>query len=170
MVQAGCWAHARRYFIDALKVHPSDGLAAEFVRRIEELFAVDREAWEGGVSQSERAELRREKSAKRVEEIRERLEAERHRVLPRSKSGEGIRCALGQWGRLTRFLEYTELELLNNLTENMMRSAALRRKNWINVGSVEAAEGGGDFVGGGELSEDVDSRGAVSAQRVAGDG
>ena len=67
MVQAGCWAHARRYFIDALKVHPSDGLAAEFVRRIEELFAVDREAWEGGVSQSERAELRREKSAKRVE-------------------------------------------------------------------------------------------------------
>ena len=28
MVHAGCWSHARRYFIDALKVHPGDGLAA----------------------------------------------------------------------------------------------------------------------------------------------
>ena len=89
MVQAGCWAHARRYFIDALKVHPSDGLAAEFVRRIDELFAVDREARAGGLSQPERAELRREKSAKKVADIQERLAAEHYRVLPKSKLGEG---------------------------------------------------------------------------------
>ena len=83
MVHAGCWAHARRYFIDALKVHPQDELAAEFVRRIDELFAVDREARAGGISQSERAELRREKSTKKVTDIRERLEAERYHYCPR---------------------------------------------------------------------------------------
>ena len=138
MVHAGCWSHARRYFIDALKVHPGDGLAAEFVRRIDELFAVDRGARAGGLSQSERAELRREKSAKIVAELRERLEAERHRVLPKSKSAEGIQYALGQWGRLTKFLEYPELELSNNLAENSMRPAVLGRKNWIHVGSVDA--------------------------------
>ena len=135
MVHAGCWAHARRYFIDALKVHPGDGLAAEFVRRIDELFAVDREAGAGGLS---RAELRREKSAKKVTEIRERLEAERHRVLPKSKTAEGIQYALGQWRRLTAFLEHPVLELSNNLAENSMRPAVLGRKNWIHVGSVGA--------------------------------
>ena len=138
MVHAGCWAHARRYFIDALKVHPGDGLAAEFVGRIDELFAVDREARAGGLSQSERAELRREKTAKKVADLRARLEGERHRVLPKSKSAEGIQYALGQWGRLTRFLDYPELELSNNLAENSMRPAVLGRKNWIHVGSVEA--------------------------------
>lgn len=73
MVHAGCWAHVRRYFIEALKVRPEDQLAAEFVRRIDELFAVDREARAGGLTLSERAELRREKSAKKVADIRERL-------------------------------------------------------------------------------------------------
>ena len=138
MVPAGCWSHPRRYFIDALKVHPGDGLAAEFVRRIDELFAVDRGARVGGLSQSERAKLRRERSAKIVAELRERLEAERHRVLLKSKSAEGIQYALGQWRRLTTFLDYPELELSNNLAEDAMRSTVLGRKNWIHVGSVDA--------------------------------
>ncbi len=110
MVHAGCWAHARRYFIDAVKVHRQDELAAEFVRRIDELLAVDRVARACGLSHSERAELRREKSTKKVADIRERLEAERHRVLPKSKSGEGVGYRLGQWGLLTRFLEHPERE------------------------------------------------------------
>ena len=138
MVHAGCWAHVRRYFIEALKVHPDDQLAAEFVCRIDELFAVEREARAGGLSQSQRAELRRQKSAKKVADIRERLEAERYRVLPKSKLGEGVGYALGQWARLTPFLDYPELELSNNLAENSMRPAVLGRKNWIHVGSVSA--------------------------------
>lgn len=35
--------------------------------------------------------------------------------------------------RLTRFLEYPELELSNNLAENSMRAAALGRKGWIHI-------------------------------------
>jgi hypothetical protein len=42
------------------------------------------------------------------------------------------------WGKLTRFLEYPELELSNNLAENSMRPVALGRKNWIHVGSSQA--------------------------------
>ena len=40
--------------------------------------------------------------------------------------------------RLSRFLEYPELELSNNLAENAMRPVALGRNNWIHVGSQEA--------------------------------
>jgi Transposase IS66 family len=40
--------------------------------------------------------------------------------------------------KLTRFLEYPELELSNNLAENSMRPVALGRKNWIHIGSAQA--------------------------------
>src|SRR5437667_2884483 len=40
--------------------------------------------------------------------------------------------------KLTRFLEYPELELSNNLAENSMRGVALGRKNWIHIGSPKA--------------------------------
>ena len=42
------------------------------------------------------------------------------------------------WNRLSRFLEYPELELSNNLAENSMRPVVLGRKNWIHLGSKEA--------------------------------
>jgi hypothetical protein len=42
------------------------------------------------------------------------------------------------WEKLTRFLEYPELQLSNNLAENSMRPVALGRKNWIHIGSSQA--------------------------------
>jgi transposase len=42
------------------------------------------------------------------------------------------------WERLTRFLDYPELELSTNLAENSMRGVALGRKNWIHIGSPQA--------------------------------
>jgi len=42
------------------------------------------------------------------------------------------------WPKLTRFLDYPEVELSNNLAENSMRPVALGRKNWIHVGSPQA--------------------------------
>ena len=42
------------------------------------------------------------------------------------------------WRKLTRFLEYPELELSNNRAENSMRPIAIGRKNWIHVGSAQA--------------------------------
>jgi hypothetical protein len=63
LVHAGCWAHARRYFVDAVKANEKDGYALDLVRRMDELFAVDREAREAKVSLETRAEWRRERSA-----------------------------------------------------------------------------------------------------------
>jgi len=45
---------------------------------------------------------------------------------------------LGLWRKLTRFLEYPELELSNNLAENSVRPVALGRKNWIHIGRAQA--------------------------------
>ena len=42
MVHVGCWAHARRKFVDAVKVNPKDAEAINMVTRMDALFLVDR--------------------------------------------------------------------------------------------------------------------------------
>ena len=42
MVHVGCWAHARRKFVDAVKVNPQD--AAASIGGMDALFLVDRHA------------------------------------------------------------------------------------------------------------------------------
>src|ERR1700733_10317251 len=44
LVQVGCWAHARRKFVDAVKLNPQDAEALKMVTRMDALFLVDREA------------------------------------------------------------------------------------------------------------------------------
>src|SRR6202011_1475919 len=59
-------------------------------------------------------------------------------ALPSSALSKACQYALTLWRKLTRFLEYPELELSNNLAENSMRGVALGRKNWIHIGSKQA--------------------------------
>lgn len=137
-VHAGCWAHVRRYFVDAVKVNKLDTVAADFVRRMDALFAVDRQASEAKMTLADRHELRREKSAPMVAEIHTKLLAVKGTVLPQSKLGEAVDYALGQRPRMLVFLEHAEIELSNNLAENSMRPVAVGRKNWVHIGSVQA--------------------------------
>ena len=41
LIHAGCWAHARRYFFQAVEAHPDDRSATRLVATIDELFAID---------------------------------------------------------------------------------------------------------------------------------
>ena len=60
---------------------------------------------------------------------------------PASALSKACQYALTLWRKLTRFLEYPELELSNNLAENSMRPVALGRKNWLHIGSPQAPSG-----------------------------
>jgi hypothetical protein len=65
-------------------------------------------------------------------------EAARAGALPSSALAKAANYTLVLWRKLTRFLEYPEVELSNNLAENSMRPIALGRKNWIHLGSQQA--------------------------------
>jgi hypothetical protein len=54
LVRVGCWAHARRKFVDAVKVHPQDGEAVKMVARMDALFLIDREARKHATTNAER--------------------------------------------------------------------------------------------------------------------
>ena len=138
IVRAACWAHARRKFFEALKLNPADARAASVVVAIDELFAIDREACARNLDHTARHALRWEQSRPLLGIVKNRVEAARAEALPSSALGKAANYTLTLWRKLTRFLEYPELELSNNLAENSMRPVAVGRKNWIHVGSAQA--------------------------------
>ena len=138
IVHAGCWSHSRRKFFEAAKLNPSDAVATRIVARIDELFGIDALAREQNLDHAARHALRLERSKPLLEVIRTEVEAARDASLPSSALGKAANYTLSLWRKLTRFLEYPELELSNNLAENSMRPVALGRKNWIHVGSQQA--------------------------------
>ena len=138
LVHAGCWAHSRRKFCDAVKLNPNDAVATRIVRLLDELFGIDAVAREEKLDHAARHVLRLESAQPLVETIHGEVEAARDAALPSSALGKAANYTLSQWHKLTRFLEHAELELSNNLAENSMRPVALGRKNWIHIGSQQA--------------------------------
>ena len=113
-------------------------MATQIVARIDELFAIDAEARREGMSLEARHALRQAQSRPLLDEIRKQIEAARSTALPGGALAKACNYTLTLWQKLTRFLEYPELELSNNLAENSMRPVAIGRKNWIHVGSPQA--------------------------------
>ena len=138
LVHVGCWAHARRKFVDAVKLNPQDAAAINMVTRMDALFLVDRHARQQQLSVEERLAVRREHAESFVEEIHEQCVALSKSALPKSALGQAAAYTLNMWAKLRRCFDYAEVELSNNLAENSMRPVALGRKNWLHVGSAQA--------------------------------
>jgi transposase len=138
LVHVGCWAHARRKFVDAVKVNNQDAAAIQMVLRMDGLFLVDRQAREKQMTVEERLAARREHVEVWAEEIRQECKKLALTVLPKSAMGKAVSYTLNMWPKLRRCFDYAEVELSNNLAENSMRPVALGRKNWLHVGSPKA--------------------------------
>ena len=138
IVHACCWSHSERYFTEAVQLNPQDPVATAIVARIDELFAIDAEARLQGLNVEARHALRQEQSRPLLDGIRRQIEAARSTALPGGALAKACNYTLTLWDKLTRFLEYPELELSNNLAENSMRPVAIGRRNWIHVGSPQA--------------------------------
>jgi hypothetical protein len=138
MVHAACWSHARRHFVDAVKLHKQDVAAVRAVELMDQLFAIDAQAREEKMNHADRHLLRQEKAPPVLDQIRNHILATSKTVLPRSKAAQACNYTLALWKKLTCFLDYPELELSNNRAENSMRPVATGRKNWIHIGSPQA--------------------------------
>lgn len=138
IVHAECWSHAERYFSEAVQLNPQDPVATAIVAQVDELFAIDAEARRQGLSLEARHALRQQQSRPLLDGIRKQIEGARSVALPASALAKACNYTLTLWERLSRFLEYPDLELSNNLAENSMRPVALGRKNWIHIGSQQA--------------------------------
>ena len=122
IVRAGCLAHVRRKFNDALKLDPQDREAAAVLLLMGKLYAVEKEAARPGPPQEQRLAMRQQRSVTLFEELRAKITQIASHALPSSKLAEACQYALNQWARLKIYLENGRIEIDQNLCENAMRA------------------------------------------------
>lgn len=139
---AGCWAHARRKFHEALDQSPKT--AGWLLGQIQQLYRV-----EAGLRQHRAGpRLRQAIRASQSQPVVRRLQRALVRIkssgrhLPQSLLGQAIDYALGQWSTLEVYLQDGRVEIDNNLVENAIRPTALGKKNWLFVGEADAGQRG----------------------------
>lgn len=138
IVYVGCLAHARRGFVDMAKLAPLDPVPREVLVRFAKLYAVEKEAREGGLSSGARLALRQAKSVPLMAALKTRLIKIRQQIAPGGKLSQACDYTLGQWSRLEEYLRDGRIEIDNNWCEGAMRPWAVGRKNWLHIGSPEA--------------------------------
>jgi transposase len=132
IVEAACWAHARRKFFDLARLNKAP-IAIEAVARIDALFAIERDI--NGLPPDERCQVRRERSRPRVEALGTWLREQHARLSPHSQVAKAIAYSLNAWDALIRFLDDGRLCMTNNAAERALRCIAVGRNNWTFAGS-----------------------------------
>jgi transposase len=139
---AGCWAHARRGFFEALDHAPKE--AGWMLIQIGHLYDIERRLRKHRAGRALRDAYRSSQSrliCARIHRVLQRWYITR-RFLPQSTMGKAIHYALDQWESLEVYLQDPLIEIDNNLVENAIRPTALGKKNWLFFGDANAGERG----------------------------
>jgi transposase len=132
IIEAGCWAHGRRrpYELARLRKMP---VAIEMVRRIDELFAIEREI--NGGTPAQRLAVRQVRSKPLVEDLERWLRGERSKLSAKNPLAKAMSYMLNRWQAFARFLDDGRICMSNNAAERAERRVAVGRKNWTFCGS-----------------------------------
>jgi transposase len=131
LIRAGCWAHARRKFIDAEKSHPQ--IAREVVAWIGKLYDIERRA--KALSDADRLALRIAESRPILDVLHQKLSVWKLQLLPKHPMSDAVGYTLRQWKELTVFATDGAVPIDNNISEREMKRIVLNRKNSLFVGN-----------------------------------
>ena len=142
IAHVGCWAHGRRGFTDAkeaaTKTAKKAGAAEQALAFIAKLYGVESQR-DSYASLDEFNQARRAQVEPILEKLRTWLHAKSDQVLPGSTLGKAVAYMLGQWPKLTRYLDSPHLTPDTNAVEQAIRPFVLGRKNWLFSGSPRGA-------------------------------
>jgi transposase len=131
VIEVACWAHARRYFFDALKSAPIQANLA--ITSIKELYKIEQDIKE--LSPQERLEIRQSKSKPILDEIKKWLDIQILSALPKSFIAKAVNYSLNNWDALCVYTTDERLNIDNNASERAIRPVVIGRKNWLFAGS-----------------------------------
>lgn len=126
-----CWAHVRRYFVDAVRVQPKGkrGKADEAVALIGKLYRIERDF--KVALPKERHAARQSQSVPVLADIRAWMIKNVPLVTPKSALGKALAYMENLWPMLTRYTERHDLPIDNNRAENSIRPFVVGRKAWM---------------------------------------
>ncbi|AEF99581.1 IS66 family transposase [Methylomonas methanica] len=142
LIHLGCWAHARRYFVEAETAIPKAArgpqqLATQFIAAIGELYAIEAKAKD--LSAEQRGQQRQQHSQPVLATIESLLVQHLHTVTPNSLLGKALHYLSSQWPKLIRFVDNGAWPIDNNLCENAIRPFVVGRRNWLFCDTVAGA-------------------------------
>ena len=126
--RAGCWAHARRKWVEAMPdgATKENALAAKGLEYCSRLFEIEQKLEK--LTDKERLKQRRLLSRPIVDEYYAWLQTI---FKPTGKLKKAITYSLNQREYLCAFLDHGEIEISNNQVENAIRPIVVGRKNWL---------------------------------------
>lgn len=137
VVEAACWAHARRKFVELHEIHKSP-IAAQAMDHIGALYAIEQEI--RGRPPDERRAVRQNRSRPILDELKSWLEQTLPTLSQKSAMAKAIHYTLHRWEALGRYCEDGRIEIDNNAAERALRCVALGRKNFLFAGSDAGGE------------------------------
>lgn len=138
ILEVACWAHVRRYFVNARKSAPE--LAVPVLAFIKRLYQVEKQAKEQ--SPEQRRQLRLDKAAPILDELWQWLEPHVRGIDTKQPIGEALSYLNNLRPCLNRYLDDGRLPMDNNWCERSIRPVAIGRKNWLFAGSDRGARAG----------------------------
>ena len=133
----GCWAHARRKFVEALDEDKKP--ASEALVYIGKLYRIEDEMREAGLDAEAVKERRQKESYPIIQDFERWLDAVSAGMSPKSLIGQAVSYSYVLLPRLSRYVLDGRYNIDNNGIENAIRPLALGRKNFLFAGNHAAA-------------------------------
>lgn len=143
VVHIGCWAHARRKFMDVIKAQGKNrksGSADKAMSFIKKLYRLEKEAKKKNLSPEAVRRMRQEKAKPILADFKKWLDIKATRTPPKGLLGKAIKYSLNQWSRLISYVDNGLVQPDNNMAENSIRPFVVGRKNWLFSGTVQGAQ------------------------------
>ena len=138
---AGCWAHARRRFDEAVKALPKakqkDSLAYLALKQIQAIYREDSRL--ADMNPQERLKHRQVTVKPLVDAYFVWVKQNLTKVTPKSKTANGFTYAINQEEYLRVFLEDGDVPLDNNSAEQAIRPFCVGKKNWVMIDTIAGA-------------------------------
>lgn len=139
IIRLGCWAHARRKFIEAQQSQPrgKTGKADQALAYIQQLYRIEQTIKEKSVD--EKCIVRQQQSQPVIDKLKQWLDKSLTQVPPKNALGKALLYLQSQWPRLTHYTLHGDYPIDNNAAENAIRPFVIGRKNWLFSASQKGA-------------------------------
>ena len=148
LVHAGCVAHARRRFDEAIKSqgkHRKKGLAEEALAQIQAFYRIEKEA--RAMSPEDRRQYRAQHARPLWDKLHDWLQIHRPGVPPKTALGSALTYLANEWDKLVVYLTDGRIPIDNNATENALRPFCVGRRNWLFSDTVAGVQASANLYG-----------------------
>lgn len=138
----GCWAHARRKYVEAVEVIPKgtdkkNTQSYHLLEKINKLFDLEREC--EGKTYEEIYAYRNKYVKPLVEDYFKEVEELLKYSVGKSPLDTALQYSHNQESKLKKYLEDGRIEMSNNSCERAVKPFTIGRKNWLFMNSVNGA-------------------------------